>query len=89
MRPRFSGVVGKRGMVRIGGRPLCGFLLSDIGGQILIGEPFTRQPLGYLGHLVNGRCGADIMTTGKLINIAVQMLRAHFVVSAFIASLQH
>ena len=63
-----------------------GYSLRD---QVIVPEPLSDHTLRDVRHLVNGVALAVVVPTGKLSNVAVQMLGAHVVVSAVVAPLEH
>ena len=63
-----------------------GYSLRD---QVFVPETLTDHTLRDVRHLVNGVALAVVVPTGKLPDIAVQVLGAHVVVGAVVAPLEH
>ena len=59
-----------------------------LGYQIAVLEPLPSHILRDTGHLVNGVAAAIVVAPGELSDVAAQVLLAHVVVGAVVATLQ-
>ena len=69
------------------------FLLAGVGfalrDKILVAQPLTVHAAHHRDHLVDGVGRSDVVTSGEFVHVAVKVLRAHPVVGADVAALEH